>query len=437
MATPITAGAVAGEYMETLVIVEWRVGVGDAVNKGDVLLTIETAKAAVDVEAPDTGVISAIFASAESEVPAAAVLCLIGKDITDVSYGDAPAKAAENAASAPQPYPVAPLATEQAPRTPAGGRIIASPAARRAARAAGIDLATVSPTSVSGRIKLRDLASATRQTAPLEAPNLSMGLPVGLPPDERGLLKVHRNGPPDGAPIVFLHGFASDSSSWYPLDRQLAKDHPVYRIDLPNHGTSPKRQIKDFTALVKDVRDAFDALDLEGAHVIGHSLGGALALALADTRAPRIASLTLFAPGGLGPKINGDFIDGIAAASRPASLEAWLKVMVCDQRLIDPAFVNAAFAARTQAELRAAQVHMGKTLFGDQTQSFNLVPALHRLECPTRIVWGRKDRILDWHDALQAPGHIGLHLLEGVGHVPHLEAPDVSHAIIRSLIKSV
>ena len=114
-----------------------------------------------------------------------------------------------------------------------------------------------------------------------------------------------------------------------------------------------------------------------------------------------------------------------------------MKVMVHDQKIIDSAFVNAAFAARASAELRAAQSHMGETLFSDSTQGFDLVSALHRLECPTRIVWGRKDRVLDWQDALQAPGHVGLHLLPEVGHVPQLEAPDLSLGIVTALIKSV
>lgn len=433
MATPITAGAVAGEYMETLVIVEWRVGVGDTVAEGDMLLTIETAKAAVDVEAPCAGVISAIFAEANSEVPATAVLCLIGKDSTDLDYEGGETRVEESSAvPTPSQAATALTALEIPASVSATSRIVASPAARRAAKVSGIDLRSIRATSPSGLIKLRDIASASRISPVFAAP-----LPAGLPVDQRGPLKVHHSGTKTGAPVFLLHGFSSDSQSWYPLDRHLAKDHPVYRLDLPNHGASPKRSVGNFANLVSEVRDAFDALDLEGTHVIGHSLGGALAMALADTRPRRIASLTLFAPGGLGPKVNGDFIGGIARASRPESLEAWLKVMVHDQKIINPAFVNAAFAARNDAELRAAQSHMGETLFADGAQSFDLVAAMNRLECPTKIIWGRKDRVLDWRDVLQAPGRIGLHLLQDIGHVPQLEAPDLCLELVTAHIKSI
>ncbi len=431
MATPITAGAVAGEYMETLVLLEWRVKTGDTVAEGDVIVTIETAKAAVDVEAPCAGVVTAIFAEAGSEVPSATVLCLIGADATDVAYDagegqvvadEAPATnivAAEVKAAAPQP-------------AASTSRVVASPAARNAARIAGVDLRFVQPTSPAGRIKMRDVERASQAQA-----GASMqGLPA-MPADQSGPLAVHRSGAASGTPVVLIHGFASDAASWYPLDRQLAKNHPVYRLDLPNHGASPKRRIGNFANLVREVRDAFDALDLEQAHIVGHSLGGALALALADTRPRQIASLTLLAPGGLGPKVNGDFIGGIARAARPESLEAWLKVMVNDERIVDAAFVGAAFAARSDAALRAAQAHMGEALFADGTQGFSLGAALQRLECPARIVWGQRDRVLEWRDALQAPGHVGLHLLSDVGHVPQLEAPDLTLGIITSLIRSV
>lgn len=430
MAVPISAGAVAGEYMETLVILEWQVEKGQRVAAGDVLLTIETAKATVEIEAPCGGVISAVFAEANSEVPAAAVLCLIGSDETDTAY--------ENGNAEGQPAEPVSVTTQQAPATnenhkPAPGtRVIASPAARRASGASGLDLAGVSATSPSGRIKLRDVAQALENAESLIASPQRLSFA-----DEGGPLKVHKSGTGTGDPVFLIHGFASDSLSWYPLERELQKSHVVYRLDLPNHGGSPKRRIGSFANLVREVRAAFDAPGLEKAHVIGHSLGGALAIALADTRERQIASLSLLAPGGLGPKINGDFIAGIAAASKLESLEAWLKVMVHDPARIDQAFVKAAFSARANPALRAAQSVMGETLFADNTQGFDLKAALHRIQCPTRIVWGRNDAVLDWKDALRAPGRMALHLLEDVGHVPQMEAPELVLQIITSLIRSV
>ena len=165
-------------------------------------------------------------------------------------------------------------------------------------------------------------------------------------------------------------------------------------------------------------------------HVTGHSLGGACALALADIRPRKIASLALIAPGGLGPVINAPFIEGMARAAQPASLHPWLRMMVADGSLIGDDFVAVAMSARRDPALRQAQQRMARDLFPDGTVSFDLNAALNRLTCPTRIIWGRRDEIIPWKDALKAPGRVGLHLFERTGHVPHLEQTE---AVIKIL----
>ncbi len=414
MATPITVSSAGGEYMENVVVLEWAVKIGDAVKMGDLLVTVETAKAATEIEAAVDGFLTAIFAETGTEVPLSAELGLIGQTVEDIRH-DAP-----QAPSAPvigRPDPVTTLRP-----SPASGRIIASPAARRAADHAGIDLRRVIASSPSGRIKLRDLPPA--QAEVIVAPSLT------LLADERGPLKVYRSGTSTGTPILMLHGFGADAQSWYPLERTLARNHPIVRFDLPNHGQSPKRRMARFTTLSREIAEAFDALNLETAHVIGHSLGGACALALADIRPRAVASLTLLAPGGLGAGINGEFVEGLARASRPESLGPWLRLMVGDPKLFGDDFVAAAMASRSDPALRAAQVQMGRDLFPDATQSFDLKAALERLTCPTRIIWGQADAILPWQSSLAVPGQIALHLFAGMGHVAHLERTAATAGII-------
>ena len=417
MAETITIGSVGGEYMESVVVLEWAAAVGDAVKAGDLIVTVETAKAATEVEAPCDGFLTAIFADPGAEVPLSAVLGLIGSTVDDIAHVGAPDEAASVA-----PAMALPQVPATAMQVAATGRIIASPAARRAAQGNGIDLRRVAPSSPTGRIKLRDLPAATAEviTAPV----------VALPPDEPGPLKVHRSGAATGSPILMLHGFGADAQSWFALERLLGRSHPVIRIDLPNHGQSPKRRMPRFAALAREIADAFDALHLETAHIVGHSLGGACAMALADIRPRNVASLTLLAPGGLGARINGEFVDGLARASRPESLGPWLRLMVGDPALIGDDFVAAAMASRAAPALRAAQMQMGRDLFPDATQGFDLRAALDRLQCPARIIWGRADAVVPWQQALAAPGRVGLHLFSGTGHVPQIERTDDVAAII-------
>jgi pyruvate dehydrogenase E2 component (dihydrolipoamide acetyltransferase) len=232
---------------------------------------------------------------------------------------------------------------------------------------------------------------------------------------------------------VLIHGFASDATSWAPLESHL-KNSPLIRIDLPGHGKSPKLRIDSFADLVKEVRRAFDGLGIEAAHLVGHSLGGAVSLALADTRPRSLSSLTLIAPAGLGPDIDGDAVSGICRANRPESLAPWLRALVANEDLITDSYVRLAMAGRADPNLRAAQSALAGVLFPDGVQAFDLRAALDRIETPTRIIWGRQDRIIPWKHALRAPGRIGLHLFEGTGHMPQIECAEAVGKIMTSYV---
>ncbi|MDZ4394343.1 acetoin dehydrogenase dihydrolipoyllysine-residue acetyltransferase subunit [Cypionkella sp.] len=420
MANAIRVDSAGGEYMESVVVLEWTAKLGDAVKAGDLLVTVETAKAATEIEVPCDGYLTAIFAETGSEVPLSAVLGLIGVTVEDMAF-EAAVEPTSPTALTSTPAPISPAALPHS--SAANTRLITSPAARRLADRQGIDLQSVRASSPSGRIKLRDLV----QMPDLPAPALTT-----LPADDHGPLKIHRSGSKTGTPLLMIHGFGADAQSWFPIERDLSRRHPVIRIDLPNHGQSPKRRVGSFASLARDIAAAFDALHLESAHLLGHSLGGACALALADIRPRQIASLTLLAPGGLGAAINGDFIGGLARASRPESLGPWLRLMVANPKIIGDDFIAAAMALRSDPALRAAQQQMARDLFPDATQGFDLRAALSRQQCPTRILWGRADAILPWQHALEAPGRISLHLFEATGHVPQMERTEEVLAILRA-----
>lgn len=426
MAKPITIGLAGGEYMESVVVLEWTAKVGDNIKQGDAIITVETAKAATEIEAPCDGVLTAQFVEIGAEIPVTEILGLVGVDAHDTDY-DRSTTETEPEEIPAETQPIA-VNTPMVSAVAQGRRIIASPAARRAATRTGIDLTMITPSSPFGRIKLRDIIAGVARSNPF--------VTAALPPDQPGSLKIYHSGPKDGTPIVMLHGFGSDANSWHTLEKTLSRSARVIRIDLPNHGRSPKRRMGQFRTLAREVVEAFDALDLEDAHLIGHSLGGECALALADVRPRKIKTLTLLAPGGLGPRINGDLIDGLARASRPESLEQWLKVMVVDPRLISTEFVQAVMASRADPELRMAQQQMAQDLFPDGAQGFDMRGALDRLTCPTRIIWGKQDAVIPWKHVLGVPGRVGLHLFNGVGHVPHMEIPDMVLEIMLSQLSA-
>jgi len=417
----------------------WHVAEGATVAKGDPLFDIETDKAAMEVESPASGRLHHISALEGTDVPVGHPVAWIYAE--GEAVGDAPATAATAATASPTPpappdtstaraADAAPAHTAPAPsdaseaeaqsdRTATRPR--ATPAGRALARQAGTEIATISGSGPKGRVQRADVA------AHLEAQR--------LPPQtgwtaEPGDLHVSRGKGGSGVPVLLIHGFAADSTGWQPLERALGPSRPVWRIDLPGHGKSPRRRIDSFQTLARALVDATDQLDLPQIHLVGHSLGGALALALADIRPRRITSLTLIAPAGLGPEVDCDALLGIARASRVESLQPWLKRLTATPDGVSDDFARAAMRTRTDPQMRAAQADMAQALFPDGVQAFDLVAALNRLVAPTRILWGRQDRIVPWRQALQAPGAVALHLFRELGHIPHIEDPEAVASVL-------
>ena len=418
----------------------WHIAEGAEVRQGDPLFDIETEKAAMEVEAPASGrllhisaqpgdrievgtAIAWLYATGEADAPPPKSLPEIEQSSSLPLEGRAGMGAVQQTTDGPPPSSPPRKEEDRATKANSLGEAQtnprATPAARTAARTAGLDLATIDGTGPQGRIQ-RDDVEALLRTPPPQ----SLATPAVWTPQSGSLSVTTRPG--TGTPLLLLHGFTADSKSWAPLEKALGSTRPLIRIDLPGHGRSPRRQVDSFPALAKMLVQAFDDAvpDGEATHILAHSLGGALALALANIRPRQVRSLTLLSPAGLGPQIDADTLTGITRASHPASLAPWLRNLVADPATVSDAYAAAAFQSRSDSLLRAAQADMAQALFRDGTQTFDLRPALSRLTLPTQIVWGRQDRILSMQQALSARGEFALHLIEGAGHIPQYETPE-------------
>ena len=165
-------------------LAKWHKKEGDAVESGDVIAEIETDKATMEIEAVEEGVLGKILvAEGTEEVPVNQVIALLLEDGEDVSAlegaleeaAEAPAPATASAAPAAAPAPAAAAPTPApapapAPAGPApqaaGGRVLASPLARRLAAERGLDLSRVTGTGPRGRIVKRDIEGAPAGMAP-------------------------------------------------------------------------------------------------------------------------------------------------------------------------------------------------------------------------------------------------------------------------------
>ncbi|MCL5775561.1 pyruvate dehydrogenase complex dihydrolipoamide acetyltransferase [Limibaculum sp. FT325] len=183
--------------MEEGKLAKWNVKEGDSVASGDVIAEIETDKATMEVEAVDEGVVSKILVAEGTEGvkvnEVIAVLLEEGEDASSIGAGGAPATTSGDGAAAKsngagKPEPVAPAAPAPAPAPAApvaadGGRIFASPLARRIAAEKGLDLAAIKGSGPHGRIVKADVEAAKPGAKPAaEAPKAAPApAPTAMP----------------------------------------------------------------------------------------------------------------------------------------------------------------------------------------------------------------------------------------------------------------
>jgi pyruvate dehydrogenase E2 component (dihydrolipoamide acetyltransferase) len=193
-------------------------------------------------------------------------------------------------------------------------------------------------------------------------------------------------------------------------------------LDLPGHGGSLKEVGAGDAAFFAAVLDeALAALGIERAHLVGHSMGGAIALALARRSPARLVSLSLIAPAGLGPEINADFIDGFVKAQRRREMQEVLSLLVHDPALVSRQMVEDVLRYKRLDGVQAALETVSRVWFPEARQAPDLRPALAALSIPVQIVWGREDRIIPVAHAEMITGMLPVHVLDGTGHLPHME----------------
>ncbi|WP_347988820.1 alpha/beta fold hydrolase [Methylomonas sp. AM2-LC] len=92
-------------------------------------------------------------------------------------------------------------------------------------------------------------------------------------------------------PILILHGFFASSRNWRGIAKQLAIHYPVYVLDMRNHGFSPHHEKMDYPAMAADLEQFMDQQGISKAHLIGHSMGGKIAMWFAFQHPQRIEKL--------------------------------------------------------------------------------------------------------------------------------------------------
>lgn len=407
-------------------IAHWYVKNGDSVAKGQVLFEIETDKAAMEVDSPADGVIQGIQGEIGVTIPVGQVVGWIlaaGESMPEGAEPAGPVESVEDRSVAPSP--AEPAAVDDllaGAQNNAEGRSMfrATPLARSLARERGMDLALVQGSGPQGRVLARDVLS-------------SVGASIGR---ERFTLHLNWWKRGAGTPLLMIHGFAAEQGSWRPLVQSLGENLPVMAVDLPNHGKSGQHAVDSLRAMAQLVLQRLDEEGVGAFHVLGHSLGGGVSLALAQLSPDRVRSLTLLAPAGLGPDINEGFIHGLVQADSEASLKKVMGDLFHDPSLLTGSFIATAFQQLQAPGRREALIDLARAIMPQGVQSESMRGVLDLVAAPIKLIWGAEDRIISSTHSKGVPGRVALHVLPEVGHLPQVEASALVAELLRHQVRA-
>jgi pyruvate dehydrogenase E2 component (dihydrolipoamide acetyltransferase) len=237
-----------------------------------------------------------------------------------------------------------------------------------------------------------------------------------------------------GVPIVFVHGFGGDLNNWLFNSEKLARGRMAYAVDLPGHGEASK-ELSGFADLVSALRGFLRSQAIDSAHLVGHSMGGAVALRLAADDPGSVASLTLVDSAGLGSEINDEYITGFVEARSRRELKGVLQLLFADDSLVTRQMVDDVLKYKRKDGVETALRALAGDTFSDGRQSLDLRADLAGLEIPVLVVWGAQDRVIPASHAEGLPEGVLVQVLDGQGHSPHMEAANELNRLIADFLE--
>jgi pimeloyl-ACP methyl ester carboxylesterase len=245
-----------------------------------------------------------------------------------------------------------------------------------------------------------------------------------------------------GPPVVLIHGMVNSSRHWREVAERLAADHTVIAPDLIGHGDSATpRGDYSIGAHAAAIRDLLAALGVRRATVVGHSLGGGVAMQFFWQFPDQVERLVLISSGGLGPDVSPLLrLAAVPGASPALAIAARPRVVGAIAALADrlerrgseqAVYLDAVARALRPLQGEGSRRAFLQTLRGVIDARGQRVSAVDRLyllgAVPTLIVWGERDRTIPLEHGRAAHAaipHSRFETLPRAAHFPHLEDPD-------------
>ena len=353
-------------------VVDWLVQEGAHVEAGDELLEIETEKTVNILEAADPGRLSRMVARPGDKLPVGALLGVITK-------GDVEDRVIDTFVQKFQEHFVPEEVADEVDTTP-----------------------------LMADVQGRSVAYRTYES---------------------------RNGA-KGIPLLLIHGFGGAQESWAFLASELSRDHNVYTLDLPGHGASEK-DVGEGTLsfFAGTIAGLLDEIAESRVHIVGHSLGAAVAVGFSVQFPERAASLTLISGAGAGTRVDRAFIEGFISANRRRQLKPFMLQLFMNRDLVTRSMIEDTLNAK-----RLEGVEESLKLIAEQSvfavEGIDPNEALAGISMPVQVIWGEEDRIASAAHVKSLPPAIKATMIGNAGHMVHIEAASRVNQLISEFIET-
>jgi pimeloyl-ACP methyl ester carboxylesterase len=256
-----------------------------------------------------------------------------------------------------------------------------------------------------------------------------------------------------GPPVVLIHGMLNSSSHWRSVALSLANDHTVIAPDLIGHGDSAApRGDYSLGAHASSIRDLLAAIGIDRASIVGHSLGGGVAMQFFYQFPQRVERLVLISSGGLGhevsPTLRTAALPGVSAllsmtihpGLTGALMDGGRRLREREVRLgVYMQALARALRPLENGEARQAFLQTLRAVIDVHGQRVSATDRLYLLErIPTMIMWGERDNTIPLQHgraAHEAIPHSHFKTLPRAAHFPHLEDPEGLSDALREFFK--
>ena len=240
---------------------------------------------------------------------------------------------------------------------------------------------------------------------------------------------------PEAETIVFVHGFGGDLNSWSYNQVELSKHFNTISLDLPGHGGSAlELDSGNVWELSEILISLFEKKEINQAHLVGHSLGGAVSLLMAYTEPAIFKTLTLICPVLPGCKTKTEFLEGFIFADSRKQMRSVVSELYANPKIVNRNFIDETLKSRRFDGAKQALSKIKDANFLSSGEVSFQLPPLEEIKAPIQVIQGSEDKIIKFPgDDLLSP-NIKIHKLNASGHMPQMEEHNQVNKIIEAFI---